>query len=195
MLRVSLLLLLLMTTALPASAGSSVPTALAPRAGLLLVASERINDPRFAQSVILITRHDAHGTSGLILNHPLGKLPADLERTLRTLPNGIFWGGPVEPLHVTGLLLGNPLAPGEKLLDGLHLLTTEQLETMLHQQRLRAGELRVFIGYAGWAAAQLAREIEHGDWHVLPLEPDLLRELPAPELWPRLVPDNPSLWI
>jgi len=190
------LLLLLVLGSRPAVASQPAsPTGLAPRPGLLLVASETMADPRFQESVILITRHDTHGVSGLILNHPLGKLPPDLEQTLSTLPDGVFWGGPVEPLRVYGLLFGSRAASGEPLGEGLRLVTDTQLETMLHQHRLPDGELRVYLGYSGWTAPQLAHEIARGDWHVVSREATLLRRIPAAQLWPRLVPTRPSPWI
>ncbi|PLY02863.1 MAG: hypothetical protein C0624_07640 [Desulfuromonas sp.] len=185
------LLLLLFTL----SAHATTPTGLAPRTGLLLVASEQIADPRFQQSVILITRHDMRGTSGLILNRQLGKLPPDLEKTLHTLPRGIFWGGPVEPLQVRALLFGQPPAGSDPLAPGLHLLHGQPLNELLHQSDLPEGELRVYLGYAGWAPAQLAREISRGDWIVVQLGADTLKDLQPLRMWPALLPASPSPWI
>jgi len=194
--RVLLILILLQLGLLSAAAGQTiVRTALAPRSGLLLVASEKIADPRFQQTVILITRHDRQGTSGLILNRPLGTLPAEVEAALPGNPHALFWGGPVSPLQVTGLLFGDQGDHGSPLAKGLHLLHADQLADMLHTPSQGAGEMRLYLGYAGWAPKQLAREIERGDWSVQAVDPSTLQHTPAEQLWPQRVPPRPSPWI
>ena len=45
--------------------------------GQLLVATEEMTDPRFAESVIYMVRHDAQGALGLVINRPLAKGPLD----------------------------------------------------------------------------------------------------------------------
>ena len=40
------------------------------RAGRLLVASRDLSDPNFAETVVLLVRHDDEGVLGLILNRP-----------------------------------------------------------------------------------------------------------------------------
>ncbi len=190
--RVPLTLLLLL---LAVATHAAAPAGPAPRTGMLLVATEQLHDTRFQQSVILITRHDLRGTTGLVLNRQLGKLPEDLERHLRTLPQGVFWGGPVAPLQVHALLFNGRLADGKPLASGLHLLNRRQFVALLHEAPAAAGELRVFLGYAGWAPTQLARELARGDWRVLPLHVPSLRRLPPEQMWPQLAPQSPAPWI
>jgi len=177
------------------SAHAAVQNGLAPRAGTLLVATEQLKDPRFQQSVILITRHDVQGTTGLILNRQLGQLPVDLKSSLRTLPHGLFWGGPVASLHVTALLFGQQPAIGVPLAPGLSLLTSDELSTILHQKPLEEGEMRAYLGYAGWAPRQLAYEIARGDWSVLPVNAAPLQRLAPEQMWQALAPVSESPWI
>jgi putative transcriptional regulator len=192
-----LLILIVLITTLSTAFARQVSVELAPRAGMLLVAAESINDPRFQQSVILITQHNQAGTSGLILNRALGELPEELKSTLSLLPEGLYWGGPVSPLQVTGLLLDAPgsYKQGQPIGDGLKILAGEQLEEALHNHPLDRGEMRVYFGYAGWAPAQLAAEIARGDWHVRTPDVSSLRKLPPEQLWSELAPSTPSEWI
>src|SRR5262249_48975772 len=62
-------------------AGSAAPVRIL--TGDLLVASPEMRDPRFAQTVIYMIRHDAHGAQGLVINRPLGEVP--LARLLERL--------------------------------------------------------------------------------------------------------------
>jgi putative transcriptional regulator len=51
--------------------------------------------------------------------------------------------------------------------------------------RLRG--LRVFAGYAGWGAGQLATEINRGDWLVAPALVDDVLAPPETDLWSRIL--------
>src|SRR5260221_12714533 len=73
-------------------------------AGQLLIAAPTMGDPRFAQTVILMVRHDRSGALGIVINRPgevmkldrllaaVGAPDATVEGELR-----VFAGGPVEP--------------------------------------------------------------------------------------------------
>ena len=52
-------------------------------------------------------------------------------------------------------------------------------------ERLRG--LRVFAGYSGWDAGQLAAEIGRGDWIVVPALPDDVLAGHDPNLWGRVL--------
>jgi len=177
------------------SAHAVVRTGLAPRTGTLLVATEQLKDPRFQQSVILLTRHDATGTAGLVLNRQLGQLPADLKTQLHTLPQGIFWGGPMAPLRVNALLFGPQHNLGSTLAPGLSLLNSNELATMLHQSPLEAGEMRAYLGYAGWAPRQLDYEIARGDWKVVPVNAATLQRLVPEQMWQTFMSSVEGEWI
>jgi putative transcriptional regulator len=47
--------------------------------------------------------------------------------------------------------------------------------------------LRIFAGYAGWDAGQLATEIGRGDWIVVPALPDDVHCPPGADLWARVL--------
>lgn len=60
--------------------------------GQLLVATERMPDPRFMRTVLYMVRHDARGAMGLVLNRPMTEIESnDASGKIRT-----HYGGPVE---------------------------------------------------------------------------------------------------
>src|SRR5262245_37348138 len=72
--------------------------------GQLLVASPSMGDPRFAQTVILMVRHDKDGAFGIVVNRPVGERPLAAlleslgEKDVTATGNvRIFAGGPVQP--------------------------------------------------------------------------------------------------
>jgi len=146
--------------------------------GQLLIAMPGISDPRFDRTLILICAHDEHHAMGLALNHPVEGLtiPDLLERleiksTIKLPPDLVLVGGPVE--RERGFVLHTDDYQGEFSLEvggGVGLTATrEVLEAMAsHNRRPRRSLLA--LGYAGWGAGQLEREIRENVW--LTCEPD-----------------------
>ena len=96
-------------------------------AGQFLVAEDSMTDPRFAQSVVYMVRHDHQGAMGMVINRPLGELPL---RELLRVPGGdpegvtgstlVHAGGPVEPqlgfvIHTAERLYKKSLRVGERI--------------------------------------------------------------------------------
>lgn len=153
----------------------------------LLVAMEPIVDPNFRRTVILMLEHDPEqGALGLVLNRgtdvPMAQLCENLDVFWRGLPDlCVDWGGPVQ--EDTGwVLLGDDDDP-----EAVPLITSlrwsrsrDSLERVAREPALVA---RVFLGYAGWGAGQLEREITESSWLVVPVTRSLVFDTPRDELW------------
>ena len=150
------------------TAGSQVEPAEQPRAGLFLVASPDIADPRFAETVILLVEHSQQGSHGLIINRRTSTTASeffpdfDIAATAQHL---IHVGGPVALGHFAFLYrIGERHAEGKAVIDDVYfhndIVLLERLMAM-------AGTpLRIFLGYAGWAPGQLQWELQRGDWEL-----------------------------
>jgi putative transcriptional regulator len=145
--------------------------------GRLLVAGPRLVDPNFVRTVVFICRHDDDGALGVVLNRPTGLPVADaLPGWVEALapPHVVFLGGPVQPDMAVALALlaaeqagrgdSEEWTPIDDRL-GLINLSASPADELGSLERLR-----VFAGYAGWAAGQLDFEVSSGDWWVLPAE-------------------------
>ena len=148
-------------------------------AGRLLVAMPGIDDPRFERSVILLCAHDDAHAMGLAVNRPVeGLSVADLLRRLgvalpANAPEGlVLMGGPVEPergfvLHTRDAGAGETGAA----IDGELMLTaSREILDVLASPDARPRRAIMAVGYAGWDAGQLEREIRDSVW--LTCEPD-----------------------
>lgn len=152
--------------------------------GQLLIAMPGIGDPRFERAVVLICAHDEEHAMGLAVNRPVdGLMLADLLDRLSIEPQPeaapalaepVMIGGPVERergfvLHTDDYRSDNslPVAPGMVL-----TATREVLE------RLACGEgprrSLMALGYSGWGAGQLEREIRENVWLTCPADEALL---------------------
>jgi putative transcriptional regulator len=158
--------------------------------GKILVAPRDSPDPHFAKSVILLARYSRTGALGLMLQYKsdltLNKVPALRSAGRRSDP--VFIGGPVELPSVMMLERSETEPPGAALLvtGDLYLLAADTaILNALHDKP--AADLRVFIGYAGWARGQLETEVRRRGWHIFQYDESLVFD-PHPEtLWDRMI--------
>ncbi|MEZ5322642.1 MAG: YqgE/AlgH family protein [Microthrixaceae bacterium] len=158
------------------------------RAGQLLLARPDMVDPNFARTVVYLIEHDENGSLGVVLNRPMGvAVSAHLEalEPAVSYPVVFFEGGPVAPGTVVGLGGSGYSPPGLVDLDAV-VSGDVQLEF-----------LRLYAGYAGWAAGQLQEELASGSWIVAAAQrrslgaDDLFSPRPE-ELWRRVLSRQPS---
>lgn len=178
-------------------------------AGHFLIASPELEDPNFAKTIVLMVRHDADGALGLVLNRPTETTLGDAWQQVSDRPCSreefLYHGGPCDgPLM---LLHNDPNASQVEVVSGIHFTVEKE-----HAEKLIAratGQLRVFVGHAGWSPGQLEGEIETGSWFARPATQDLVFgrdeglwrnivgcigiEAMFPELDPRRIPPDPTV--
>jgi putative transcriptional regulator len=158
--------------------------------GQLLIASPNIGDPRFANTVILMVKHDKEGALGIVINRPVGEKSiaslleapgedvSDIEGTLR-----VFAGGPVQP--ELGFVVHSAEYRRDDTIDvdGRVAMTASRqiLRDIGHH---RGPEKTLFaLGYAGWGPGQLEAELARHDWFTAPEEPKLIFDDDRANLW------------
>jgi len=161
-------------------------------AGQLLVATPEMGDPRFAETVIYMLRHDETGAMGLIINKPIARGPiSDLLRGLGVEDEEakgeiiLHYGGPVEPLRVFVLHTDDYADSKTQRVDG-GIAVSAGPEIMRAMARGKGPRESIFaLGYAGWAPGQLEGEIGRGDWFSIPAEPALIFQGDPAKKWDR----------
>lgn len=156
----------------------------------LLIAMPSLADPNFSRTVTLICEHNEHGALGLVINRPtevrLSELldHLDIAATdvdIASMP--VFAGGPVQLER--GFILHMPLGQWESTLKiDTELGLTTSLDIL---SAVAAGtgprHSLVALGYAGWGAGQLEREIADNAWLTVPNDTEILFELPVELRW------------
>ena len=156
--------------------------------GKLLIAEPFLADPNFARSVILLCEHNEEGTIGFSLNRPTQHTLGDLLPELYTPLLPVFQGGPVQldtlhMLHRTPDALG-----GTEISAGIYWGGSyEALQESVNQNNYQPIDVRLFVGYSGWGAGQLEKEIEEGSWIVANVSPELIFETDPDQLWKRAI--------
>lgn len=183
--------------ALPVSTSLSASST-RPSQGQFLVATRRMGDPRFAQTVILLLEHGENGTLGLVINRPTKvklseALPEIKERKGR--PEFLFMGGPLQ-VNAISLLLRSKRQRKDALrvLDGVFFSTSAALLKQMTAKERASARLRALAGHAGWAPGQLDRELKRGDWYVLDAQAEEVFREPL-EIWSELIRRAEAKWV
>lgn len=131
--------------------------------GKLLVASPKLRDPNFFQTVVLMIQHESQGALGLILNRPSDhtvKQAWELLGNSCPCEEPIYIGGPVPgpvlAVHTYEELADQMVLPG--------LFVTGQNHSFEDLFLRDAQHYRFFSGNSGWASGQLEAEMQVGGW-------------------------------
>ena len=162
------------------------------RPGALLIALPTLSDPTFAGTVVYVLDHSDTGTLGVVLGRPSqveirDVLPGWCD--LAVEPGVFHVGGPCETDTALCLATTSDPAPADaglrRVAGEVYLVDLDSDPAALSG---RLDGLRVFAGYAGWAADQLAGEIAEGAWACVPgRAEDVLTPAAGPELWRRVM--------
>jgi putative transcriptional regulator len=177
--------------------------------GQLLIAAPRLADPNFFHTVVLMVQHNNDGALGLVLNRPLSAAIQTVWQQVSESPclieGFLHQGGPCEgPLMVVH---ANEEASDLEVMPGVYFSTNKDgIEKLVETA---SSPTKFFIGYAGWGAGQLERELETASWLTTQAKMEDIFE-GTDELWqelhraatraaqaswipPEIMPDDPSM--
>ena len=138
----------------------------------------------FSHSVTLLIEHNQAGAFGLVINKPLQanlrELLAEQDITCHA-DILLLESGPVEQnrlffVHSNDKTYQDSVAINEHLSLTTSLELVEAISAGVGPRNLFAG-----LGYAGWSAGQLEREIAADVWLVVPYKHDIVFETPFDE--------------
>jgi putative transcriptional regulator len=154
----------------------------------LLLSMPQLVDPNFSRTVILLCEHAAEGAFGIVVNRPAEFTAAEaveLEPPIEQ-PNDLplHIGGPVEPQRGWILTSSAPDGVDARAIGvGMYLSASPVLLRRVLTARPAPRRTRVFAGYAGWGPGQLDAELAESSWLIMPVELDLIFEIPAATSW------------
>ncbi len=165
--------------------------------GKLLIAMPAMGDLRFHRAVIFICAHDENGAMGLVINHKLSgvqfgdlleqlKIPSNIEVDLRNIIT-VMSGGPVEGAR--GFLLhSSEFRQRDTVTIDNKYSITGTVDALRDVASGNGPQHLLFIlGYAGWGAEQLDRELQDNAWLVADPDPEIIFEAQPEDKWERAV--------
>ena len=161
--------------------------------GFFLVATEKIKDSRFENTVIVMLEHDDNGALGVVINKPVGKItlgsliskiddPSINKKKLYDVKIPIYWGGPVDEHKI--LILHTNDYKNETTKKYNNLSTSSDLTTLVKiAENKGPKESLVILGLAAWNIGQLDGEIELERWTLSEIDEDLIFDMENKKKW------------
>jgi len=151
-----------------------------------LIAMPQMDDPHFQHSVIYIAEHDEKGAFGFILNKPIQMSmqmlmqQANIETQLDNNPK-LRYGGPVGQDQAFVLYRPEPEFTANLLNPDIAL--SNSMET-LKSIALGLGPTQYIscLGYTGWTANQLEKEIKENIWITVEADSLMIWDYPIEDL-------------
>ncbi|MCP4043488.1 MAG: YqgE/AlgH family protein [Gammaproteobacteria bacterium] len=155
-----------------------------------LIAMPALADPNFFHTVTFVCAHNQEGAMGIIVNRPLdlhlGEILAQMNiHTTATTPNEIriYDGGPVQ--RERGFVIHWPKGDWDAMLpvgDELGVTTSRDVLAAVANDEGPKNSL-IALGYAGWGAGQLEKEMAENAWLSGPADMRILFETPSEQRW------------
>lgn len=150
--------------------------------------------PFFNHTLVLLIDHGDEGSFGFVVNRLTDLGMGDVFQEVgvdgdaaEAVDAPVLLGGPVSP--ESGWILydaeGVPQpSSGRTIAVGERIACSASLELL---QRIARGDgpdtCAMMLGYAGWGAGQLEREMKEGSWIPVDLDYDLIFETPVDARW------------
>ncbi|RVT45331.1 YqgE/AlgH family protein [Rheinheimera sediminis] len=157
----------------------------------LLIAMPGLDDPMFKRSVTYICEHNAEGAMGIVINHPmpvkvtelLSQLQIEHDAESQAAKAHVCAGGPVQSDR--GFVLHTPkegYTSSMRLNKDLMVTTSRDILEKLTTEEAPE-KFILALGYAGWSAGQLEKEMAENSWLMIPADNSIIFELSHAEKW------------
>lgn len=153
-----------------------------------LIAMPGLVDPNFQRTVTYVCAHTHEGALGIVINRladiPLGEVLSQMElvpNDPKTSQLPVFQGGPVH--RDRGFIIFRPMSPWASTIqvsEHCGVATSRDILEAICQGNGPEKAL-VALGYAGWSAGQLEREMAENAWLSGPADESILFDV-QPEL-------------
>jgi putative transcriptional regulator len=149
-----------------------------------LVATGKMRDPRFANTVIVMLKNDESGSFGLVINKPLGFIPlgslinkvenqSSKQNELYNVKVPIYWGGPVEENIILVLHSKEYRVENTKKYKDISVSSGYKILLEIADEKGPKKSL-ILIGHSGWGSGQLEGEMEGEGWILSEINTDLI---------------------
>ena len=157
-----------------------------------LVATEKMLDSRFKNTVIIMLHNDEKGAWGLVINKllgsiPLGSLIYQLEETtikkeIYNVKIPIFWGGPVSENKILTLHSKEYKNETTKIYKNISISSDYKILFDIANKKGPKKSL-VILGISSWGDGQLEGEMEREGWALSEINEDLIFETDNTKKW------------
>ncbi|HSD09431.1 MAG TPA: YqgE/AlgH family protein [Candidatus Binatia bacterium] len=157
----------------------------------LIIAMPDLLDPNFHRTVVLLIEKNDQGAFGVVINRAGDSKVHELCVGLNVDWGGdestaALYGGPVgtqQGFLLHGEVADDVVVNSREVSPGVRIAS--DMETFRTLCRRPPTDLRILLGYAGWAPGQLEIEMRSGAWLTAEVTPDIVFRTPLESIWDR----------
>jgi len=158
-----------------------------------LVATDKMIDKRFKNTVIVMIDNDKEGAWGLVINKPmgsifLGSLISNLDiskkekQELKNIKIEVFWGGPVNENDI--FIVHSKDYEGKNTKKIKNISISRDYNTLIDIAKKQGPKKSLIImGYSGWGSGQLEGEMERNHWILSIINNDIIFNIHDNKKW------------
>jgi putative transcriptional regulator len=160
-----------------------------PEKGKILISEPFLPDTFFNRSVVYLTDHNPKGSVGFILNKKLDIKIADAVSGFEGWNEQLNMGGPVAPdtlhfLHNLGTLVPKSVHVEGDIYWGGDI---DAIRDLIRSGSVSPAKIRFFLGYSGWSAGQLERELKENSWVIAKVKSEMIMNSRGADSWKRFL--------
>ena len=160
-----------------------------PGKGKILISEPFLPDTFFNRSIVYLTDHNPKGSVGFILNKKLDIKICDAVSGFEGWNENLNMGGPVAPdtlhyLHNLGHLIPKSVRVDGDIYWGGDIGIIRKL---IQSSTINQSQIRFFLGYSGWSAGQLERELKENSWVIAKVKSDTIMNSRGLDTWKRVL--------
>ena len=158
-----------------------------------LVATKKMTDPRFKNTVIIMLENDERGARGLVINKPLASIPlgsliyksrnsTNKQKELYNVNIPVYWGGPVNENKI--LILHSREYKNETTINFKNVSISTDYNILFEIADNKGPKKNlVILGLSSWDEGQLEGEMEREHWTLSDVNTDLVFEMDNSKKW------------
>ena len=158
-----------------------------------LIATEKMTDSRFKETVVVMLESDKNGAWGLVINKRLGTMPmallidpslntAEEREKLYKVNVPVFWGGPVDVKEIFILHSIEYQSDTTKNYGNISISKDYNILFDIAENKGPKKSLVVF-GYSGWGSGQLEGEMERDHWILSDIDLNIIFDEESNTRW------------
>jgi len=160
-----------------------------PEKGKILISEPFLPDTFFNRTVVYLADHNADGSVGFILNKKLEIKVCDAISGFEGWDEFLSMGGPVAPdtlhyLHNLGEGIPKSVLVDENIYWGGDI---DLIRDLISVGKLNNTQIRFFLGYSGWSAGQLEKELKENSWVIAKINSDIVLNNQVDDAWKRVL--------
>ncbi len=160
-----------------------------PAKGKILISEPFLPDTFFSRSIVYLTDHSPEGSVGFILNKKIDLTLSNAISGFDGWNEKLNMGGPVAPdtihyLHNMGDMIPGSVFVEDNIFWGGNI---DSIRDLVAARSLTSVQIRFFLGYSGWSAGQLERELKEDSWVIARVKPEIVMNNRGEDTWKRVL--------